>query len=126
MAVRRHVPNTFAPQNKRNTGMDSHQNNVIMQVVKCMPAVTTFPTGDKSFAVQQGFPQPISAEEADPFLMCDHFVRNAPPPSFPPFRLLRGCFVACGVRACPSGTIVAAEKVVGRRRVPCGLASAQG
>jgi hypothetical protein len=74
-----------------------------MQVIKCLPAVTTFPTGDKSFAVQQGFPQvksdtfiisislfvishtfclknlitlqPISAEEADPFLMCDHFVR---------------------------------------------------
>ena len=46
----------------------------MMRVLKSVPAVTTFPTGDKSFAVQQGFPQPISAEDADPFLMCDHFV----------------------------------------------------
>jgi hypothetical protein len=46
-----------------------------MRVLKSLSAVTTYPTGDKSFAVQQGFPQPISAEEADPFLMCDHFVR---------------------------------------------------
>ena len=49
-----------------------------MRVLKCMPAATTFPTGDKSFAVKQGFPDPISAEEADPFLMCDHFVRAQP------------------------------------------------
>jgi hypothetical protein len=47
-----------------------------MRVLKSLSATTTYPTGDKSFAVQQGFPQPISAEEADPFLMCDHFVRR--------------------------------------------------
>ena len=46
----------------------------MMRVLKSLSAVTTYPTGNKSFAVQQGFPQPISAEEADPFLMCDHFV----------------------------------------------------
>jgi hypothetical protein len=72
MAIGRR-PTLSQLQSKRNNCMELHQN--IMQVVKCLPAVTTFPTGDKSFAVQQGFPQPISAEEADPFLMCDHFVR---------------------------------------------------
>ena len=52
--------------------------HIKMRVLKCMPAATTYPTGDKSFAVKQGFPDPISAEEADPFLMCDHFVRVQP------------------------------------------------
>ena len=55
------------------TGAMSWQ--IKMRVLKCLPAATTYPTGDKSFAVKQGFPDPISAEEADPFLMCDHFVR---------------------------------------------------
>jgi redox-sensitive bicupin YhaK (pirin superfamily) len=32
-----------------------------------------FPTGDPTFSVMQSFPSAISAEEADPFLMCDHF-----------------------------------------------------
>ena len=29
--------------------------------------------GDPNFSVLQAFPAAISAEEADPFLMCDHF-----------------------------------------------------
>ena len=29
--------------------------------------------GDPKFSVMQAFPAAISAEEADPFLMCDHF-----------------------------------------------------
>eukprot|EP01041_Mallomonas_annulata_P011889 gene11889-24910_t len=33
----------------------------------------TFPTGDPNFSVNQAFPAPIKAEEADPFLMCDYF-----------------------------------------------------
>ena len=33
----------------------------------------TYPTGNKSFSVMQAFPAAISAEEADPFLMCDFF-----------------------------------------------------
>lgn len=29
--------------------------------------------GDPNFSVLQAFPAAISAEDADPFLMCDHF-----------------------------------------------------
>eukprot|EP00607_Mallomonas_marina_P010072 CAMPEP_0182418298 /NCGR_PEP_ID=MMETSP1167-20130531/2768_1 /TAXON_ID=2988 /ORGANISM="Mallomonas Sp, Strain CCMP3275" /LENGTH=310 /DNA_ID=CAMNT_0024592443 /DNA_START=182 /DNA_END=1114 /DNA_ORIENTATION=- len=36
-------------------------------------AQKTFPTGNPNFAVKQAFPSAISAEDADPFLMCDHF-----------------------------------------------------
>jgi hypothetical protein len=68
-----------------------------MRVLKSLSAVTTYPTGSKSFAVQQGFPQPISAEEADPFLMCDHFVRS--PHQNPAPRLFCAPFVARQVAA---------------------------
>jgi hypothetical protein len=51
------APNTFEASKKGNKHNDSQLNHGIMQVIKCLPAVTTFPTGDKSFAVQQGFPQ---------------------------------------------------------------------
>ena len=34
---------------------------------------TPLPAGNKAFAVLQAFPAAITAEEADPFLMCDHF-----------------------------------------------------
>jgi hypothetical protein len=37
------------------------------------PAHITYPTGSKSFSVLQAFPAAFSAEEADPFLMCDAF-----------------------------------------------------
>lgn len=30
-------------------------------------------SGDPNFSVMQAFPAGISAEDADPFLMCDHF-----------------------------------------------------
>eukprot|EP00808_Paulinella_micropora_P000475 g60663.t1 len=33
----------------------------------------TYPTGNKNFAVMQPWPHAFSAEEADPFLMCDEF-----------------------------------------------------
>ena len=36
-------------------------------------AKVTHPTGDPEFSVMQAFPAIVSAEEADPFLMCDHF-----------------------------------------------------
>lgn len=44
-----------------------------MMVLSLHNAQVTFPTGDKSFSVMQSFPAVVSAEDADPFLMCDHF-----------------------------------------------------
>jgi len=43
------------------------------KIVETATARTTYPTGDRSFAVKQAFPAGISAESADPFLMLDHF-----------------------------------------------------
>ena len=36
-------------------------------------AEVTYPSGDPNFAVLQAFPSAFTAEEADPFLMCDDF-----------------------------------------------------
>jgi len=44
-----------------------------MRVLSFNKAQVTFPTGDPSFSVMQSFPAVVSAEDADPFLMCDHF-----------------------------------------------------
>lgn len=44
-----------------------------MNILKKRVAQVTYPTGKKSFAVFQAFPAGLTAEEADPFLMCDHF-----------------------------------------------------
>ena len=44
-----------------------------MRVLSLLKAQITFPTGDKSFSVMQSFPAVVSAEDADPFLMCAHF-----------------------------------------------------
>ena len=60
-----------------------------MRVKVVRKAQKTFPTSDKSFGVMQSFPNPIPAEESDPFLMCDHF---GPSPS-------KGK-VCCGVVDC--------------------------
>eukprot|EP00605_Chrysophyceae_sp_TOSAG23-4_P000476 GSChrysophyteH1.ASY1.ANO1.535.1 assembled CDS len=45
----------------------------LLPVLGVRSAEITYPTGSKSFAVLQGFPAAFSAEEADPFLMCDEF-----------------------------------------------------
>ena len=45
----------------------------LMPVLGVRAAKTAYPTGDKNFAVKQGFPGAFTAEEADPFLMLDHF-----------------------------------------------------
>eukprot|EP00597_Dinobryon_sp_UTEXLB2267_P003453 CAMPEP_0170068444 /NCGR_PEP_ID=MMETSP0019_2-20121128/7420_1 /TAXON_ID=98059 /ORGANISM="Dinobryon sp., Strain UTEXLB2267" /LENGTH=320 /DNA_ID=CAMNT_0010276097 /DNA_START=48 /DNA_END=1010 /DNA_ORIENTATION=- len=45
----------------------------MMKVKSIKMSKKTHPTGDPKFAVMQAFPAGISAEEADPFLMCDHF-----------------------------------------------------
>lgn len=44
-----------------------------MEILRIAKTKTTHPTGDPNFAVQQAFPAAVSAEEADPFLMCDRF-----------------------------------------------------
>ena len=44
-----------------------------MRILSIKKAQVTHPTGDPNFSVMQAFPAAISAEEADPFLMCDHF-----------------------------------------------------
>lgn len=45
----------------------------LMNVLDVRRSKTAYPTGDPSFAVMQAFPGAYSAEEADPFLMCDLF-----------------------------------------------------
>lgn len=60
-----------------------------MRCIEVLAAQTAHPTGDPKFAVQQPFPAAISAEQADPFLMCDEFGptvstgREEDPDSFP-------------------------------------------
>jgi redox-sensitive bicupin YhaK (pirin superfamily) len=44
-----------------------------MRLLAVRAARKSHPTGDPKFAVMQAFPAAISAEDADPFLMCDHF-----------------------------------------------------
>lgn len=44
-----------------------------MKSLAVRQAKITYPTGNKSFAVLQAFPAGFTAEEADPFLMCDEF-----------------------------------------------------
>lgn len=36
-------------------------------------AEVTYPSGDPSFSVMQAFPSGFTAQESDPFLMCDDF-----------------------------------------------------
>lgn len=45
----------------------------MLRVLAVRAAQITHPTGDPSFSVLQAFPAAFSAEEASPFLMCDHF-----------------------------------------------------
>lgn len=51
----------------------SNQIAATMQVCAVRSTQVSYPTGNKAFAVQQSFPNPITVEESDPFLMCDHF-----------------------------------------------------
>ena len=45
----------------------------LLPVLRVSSAEVTHPTGDPKFSVMQAFPAAVSAEEADPYLMCDHF-----------------------------------------------------
>ena len=45
----------------------------MMKALALARAQVTHPTGDPSFKVLQAFPAAISASQADPFLMLDHF-----------------------------------------------------
>lgn len=45
----------------------------MMNIIAIRAAKVTYPTGSKSFAVMQSFPAAFTAEESDPFLMCDEF-----------------------------------------------------
>lgn len=47
-----------------------------MPIIAVRQSKVAYPTGNKNFAVQQPFPAAFSAEEADPFLMCDFFGPN--------------------------------------------------
>jgi hypothetical protein len=44
-----------------------------MNVLAVKKAQKAFPTGNPSFCVMQPFPAAFTAEESDPFLMCDRF-----------------------------------------------------
>ncbi len=46
---------------------------LLMSVIAVRHSKITHPTGDPKFAVQQAFPAAFSAQESDPFLMCDLF-----------------------------------------------------
>eukprot|EP00038_Savillea_parva_P031110 m.82889 g.82889 ORF g.82889 m.82889 type:complete len:349 (+) comp9502_c0_seq1:51-1097(+) len=46
---------------------------MLMKVMAVRVAEVTYPTGNKAFSVLQCFPAGFSAEDADPFLMCDEF-----------------------------------------------------
>ena len=52
---------------------------MLMAVLAVRQARVAFPTGDKNFKVLQAFPAAFTAEEADPFLMCDEFGPTASP-----------------------------------------------
>ena len=46
---------------------------VKLQCLSVKTGSTTHPTGDPKFSVIETFPSAISAEDADPFLLCHHF-----------------------------------------------------
>ena len=46
---------------------------IMMKLITLRSAKVAYPTGNKNFAVMQAFPGALSAEEADPYLMLDHF-----------------------------------------------------
>lgn len=54
-------------------GTMSVASSISMPVIAVRKAQVAHPTGDPNFSVMQGFPKPFSAEESDPFLMCDVF-----------------------------------------------------
>jgi len=54
-------------------GLDKKRTKQIVPVLGVRSSKITHPTGDPNFAVLQAFPSGFSAEEADPFLMCDEF-----------------------------------------------------
>lgn len=45
----------------------------MMSVLEVRVAKKTYPTGNPNFSVMQAFPAGFTAEESDPFLMCDYF-----------------------------------------------------
>ena len=45
----------------------------LMAVIGVRQAQVTYPTGNPDFSVLQSFPAGFTAEESDPFLMCDEF-----------------------------------------------------
>ncbi|CAM6001402.1 unnamed protein product [Sphagnum balticum] len=49
-----------------------------MTVLEVRTAKKTHPTGDPKFSVQQAFPSGFTAEDSDPFLMCDFFGPSQP------------------------------------------------
>ncbi len=54
------------------TGMSKTIDNE-MKVVAVRKSQVTHPTGDPNFSVMQAFPAGFTAQESDPFLMCDAF-----------------------------------------------------
>ena len=54
-------------------GIGSSSAGQQMPVLGVRSAKVTHPTGDPKFSVLQAFPAGFTAEEADPFLMCDEF-----------------------------------------------------
>ena len=54
------------------TGMSKAIKNE-MKVVAVRKAEVNHPTGDPNFSVMQAFPAGFTAQESDPFLMCDAF-----------------------------------------------------
>lgn len=46
---------------------------IMLPILSIKAAQTTYPTGNKSFSVQQAFPAAFSETHTDPFLMCDFF-----------------------------------------------------
>ena len=66
-------PTDCAFGTSRDMATTTFGDNTLMEVAKATRCRKVYPTGDKNFAVMQSFPSAISAEEADPFLMCDRF-----------------------------------------------------
>ena len=53
--------------------MSDFCSSALMEILAVRSSKVSYPTGDPNFSVMQAFPAAVTAEEADPFLMCDEF-----------------------------------------------------
>ena len=53
--------------------MNDFCSSALMEIIAVRSCKDSYPTGNPNYSVMQAYRAAITAEEADPFLMCDEF-----------------------------------------------------